>query len=392
MKEQWPPAAWEQQVARNYGMDLPRDREFLDEVRDSLKNAPFESFEDYDAYVENLWRFYILGREPAEGSEDGTSAGDDPRGNSRRRVDVEIELDDETEARITALSEYLAKIAALDPCVTRFRAQTFGGLMKTVSPEEALEFLEAHCVLGCGNVKGPIRSLWWPDSIDYLRRFRVLEDSVLGELQRLVTHLKLRFPWTDDSAAYFVLCGGVPRAAPMRAKYTTHLGDGVGAHRYNRPTTITLEVASWAPSELVSKVYSQLQRKFHGGHTPRGPGRRNMDVFRFVVNQSEVRIVNSEEYLARLKLPPWRRMLENWNRQFSEGDPQRYPDVRNFQRDFRRGQKGVIGTKWGLPGVPGQPMTAEDRKTARRNAQRILERLGQPKRRKKRREAEGRRR
>jgi len=98
------------------------------------------------------------------------------------------------------------------------------------------------------------------------------------------------------------------------------------------------------------------------------------------VDQGEVRIVNSEEYLARLKLPAWRRMLENWNRQFSEGDPRRYPDVRNFQRDFKRGQKGVIGTEWGLPGVPGQPMTAEDRKTARRNDKRILERFGQPKR------------
>jgi hypothetical protein len=84
-------------------------------------------------------------------------------------------------------------------------------------------------------------------------------------------------------------------------------------------------------------------------------------VFRFVLKQSKINIVNTREYLARLELPPWRQMLESWNKQFSEGDPQRYPDVRNFRRDFDRGQQAVIGTAWGLPGVPGQPMSYQQR-------------------------------
>jgi len=85
-------------------------------------------------------------------------------------------------------------------------------------------------------------------------------------------------------------------------------------------------------------------------------------VYRFVVDQSEIQIVNAEEYLARLKLPSWRRMLELWNELLPEPHSWRYKNVRNFQRDFRRGQEAIIGTKWGLPGVPGEPKNAEEAK------------------------------
>jgi hypothetical protein len=68
-----------------------------------------------------------------------------------------------------------------------------------------------------------------------------------------------------------------------------------------------------------------------------------------------------------------RQILDSWNKQFSEGDPRRYPDVRNFRRDFARGQRVVIGTEWGLPGIPGQPMSAEEkRKEAERSRGRIM--------------------
>ena len=39
----------------------------------------------------------------------------------------------------------------------------------------------------------------------------------------------------------------------------------------------------------------------------------------------------------------------------------RYPEVRNFHRDFDRGQQAVIGTEWGLPGIPGQPLTYQEK-------------------------------
>jgi hypothetical protein len=65
--------------------------------------------------------------------------------------------------------------------------------------------------------------------------------------------------------------------------------------------------------------------------------------------------------------------LESWNKQFSESDPRRYQDVRNFRRDFDRAQQAVIGTGWGLPGHRGQPMSADEgRKKAERGKERII--------------------
>jgi hypothetical protein len=119
----------------------------------------------------------------------------------------------------------------------------------------------------------------------------------------------------------------------------------VAAHKYRR-VTIKLEVESWVPSEIVRKAYSQLQRELHGARNNRRPSGRNVEVFRFVVDQSEIDLANTGEYLARLKLSPWRQILDSWKKQFSESDPRRYPDVRNVRRDFDRGQQAVIGTKW----------------------------------------------
>jgi len=49
-------------------------------------------------------------------------------------------------------------------------------------------------------------------------------------------------------------------------------------------------------------------------------------------------------------------------------EARRYSEVRNFRCDFDRGQQAVIGTEWGLPGVPGQPLTYYQRKLAEAEA------------------------
>lgn len=65
--------------------------------------------------------------------------------------------------------------------------------------------------------------------------------------------------------------------------------------------------------------------------------------------------------------------MQSWNKQFSEDDPWRYPDLRNFRRDFDRGQRAVIVTKCGLPVVSGQPMNPDEkRKEAKRSKERII--------------------
>ena len=99
-----------------------------------------------------------------------------------------------------------------------------------------------------------------------------------------------------------------------------------------------------------------------------------MEVFRFVLEQSELQIVNREEHLAKLAVPKWKEKRRWWNERDPRGHKWHFhsskdPDVRIFRRDFDRGQRAVIGTKWSLPGVPNEPMT---RAEAMGRAQRIL--------------------
>ena len=364
MKEQQKHVAWEEEVAHKHGIDLTRDQGLLVEVWE--RGAPFSDFEDFDACVENAWAFYSLGRERDESSwSSGSSGGRSSKGGSKELVDFQIEADGRVKTRVNAFSEYLARIAAVDHHVMRLRKRICGGPTKTLSAEGARRILEAQSIPNNEDATGPVKSLWWPDGSAYGRHFRVLEDSVLGELQRAAAHVEKRYPWTDDQAVYFILCGGVPQAATIRGTKSWHQDKGVAAHRYNR-TTITLEVESWVSSDLVRKAYYQLQRELrHGPESRRRASYkqsspRNVAVFRFVVDQGEIQIVNAEEYLAWIKLPSWRRMLELWNEQLPEPHSWRYKNVRNFQRDCMRGQEAVIGTKWGLPGVPGEPKNAEE--------------------------------
>jgi hypothetical protein len=286
--------------------------------------------------------------------------------------EVKVKLDGDSKARVAAFSEYLARIAAIDRRVMRLRKRICGGLTRTIPPEKAWEFLEARSISDNDEAEGSVRSLRWPDGSSHVRHFRVLKGSILGELQGTAAYLEKRYPWTEEQAAYFILCGGAPQAATIRGGHTSSTMAGVAAHKYNR-TTIKLEVESWVPSELVRKAYSQLQRELHGDRNNRRPSSRNMEVFRFVLDQSKIKIVSAKEYLARLEHPKWRQMLESWNKQFSEDDPWRYPDLRNFRRGFDRGQRAVIGTKWGLPGVSGQPMSADQkREEAKRSKERII--------------------
>ena len=371
MKEQQRRAAWDTEVARKYGIDLAKDSEFLDKVwKDAGKSFP--DFEDFDAYVESAWGYCSLYRKQHETNESNGGFGRRSRRDDKSLGELKVSVDDSSKARIAAFSEYLARIAATDRRVMRLRKRICGGHTRTIPPEGAREFLEANSIPGNEKVEGSVESLWWPDGGSHGSHFRVLEGSILGELQEAAAYLAKRYPWTDDQAAYFILCGGVPQAATIRGTHTSSTMKGVAAHRYNR-TTIRLEVESWIPSELVRKAYSQLQRELHGDRNNRRPSSRNVEVFRFVLDQGRINIVNAGEYLARLKLPPWRRMLESWNKQFSEGDPRRYPDVQNFWRDFMRGQEAVIGTKWGLPGVPGQPMSADE---GRKHIKHFIERYG----------------
>ena len=91
----------------------------------------------------------------------------------------------------------------------------------------------------------------------------------------------------------------------------------------------------------------------------RQPELHNVELFRFVVRHSRLQVVNREEGLAKLTIPQWKELRELWNEQYPEGHKWHYGKNREhrFSRDFYRGQQTVVGTKDGLPGVQGQPIS-----------------------------------
>jgi hypothetical protein len=69
--------------------------------------------------------------------------------------------------------------------------------------------------------------------------------------------------------------------------------------------------------------------------------------------------VNTEVGLAKLTIPKWKELRELWNKKYQEGHEWHYHKKKEHRisRDFYRRQEVVIGTKEGLPRVPGQPMS-----------------------------------
>lgn len=248
-----------------------------------------------------------------------------------------VELDDETAERIRAFSKYLAKIASVDKNVLRYRKNNLGGFTKTITEEEVQE---------------------WPDR---------------PALQKVCRYLTKHYPWTEDEARYFVLCGGVPQAVKIMGKVQSRWNAplGVAAHKFSLQT-IHLEIPAWMPSELVAKAYTILQRQAHDGRDTRRPKERNVALFDFVLERARVELVSKDEYLARLKLPgTWADLMQEWNKFYGPGHPWHYTRASNFGR----GQKAVAGTKYALSGIPGQPMTVAQ---AKGRFARMLEAFGKP--------------
>jgi hypothetical protein len=330
------------------------------------------------------------------------------------RSDIATPGDSSVGIRIAAFSEYLAKIIATEQGVISFRERFLGGPTNTLSFEQAQEFIDSpaaqvlsyeffqqrsipfieheavlenyeevhedgtkwhHATISIdppgltetthsGNIReDTIRSLWWPRDKDseFAHRVRVWKGSVLGELQRLASQLARKHPWQEDQTALFVLTGATSLASTLRGGTRYSDGTGVAAHKYDY-MLITLEVRDWVPAEEVAKAYRKLQREVYGGRNYRSPEDRNVELFRFVLEQSEVQVVDREEHLAKLTLPQWKEMRQAWNGIYPKGHEWHYysskdPNARVFRRDFDRGQQAVIGTKLGLPGVPSQPMT-----------------------------------
>lgn len=280
-----------------------------------------------------------------------------------------------TRARVEALSEYLSRIIATDNAVIRFRDRVLGHPENILLPEEATELIHSLAAEQQPGLPRDAETLWWSSDNDAAsaEAITVWPESELWYLKNISRRLSKHLPWTDDQACYFILTGRPIRAATISGRVSER-DTGVAAHRYHR-NTITLEIDAWMPSEYVRHAYHNVQHDLLGLNN-RQPELRNVKVFHFVVSRSELRVVNREEGLAKLIVPAaWKELRELWNKQYPEGHEWHYHKKKEhrFGRDFYRGQEAVIGTRDGLPGVPGQPMSRAEAQGIEKRLIRALE-------------------
>jgi hypothetical protein len=241
--------------------------------------------------------------------------------------DVASRLNDYEDERSEAYSAYLAKAAAGNRRVQSYRERHLGRGLLTQEKAKAR-----------------------------MNRSRRSNDS----LRKLCRSLSGRYPWTEDEAMRFVLTGKVPDVPSLYARIRLS-GSEDNLFSYG---TVTLRVEPWVSAESVERFYREMQSQMLG-RKPRKLERRNVALFRFVVERCEAVEWGREEfrdengYLVRdesgdpvidwglrkgrqmLGKPPWRELLTMWNERYPEGHEWHYKEVWNFQRDFGRAASAI---------------------------------------------------
>jgi hypothetical protein len=364
-------AAWESELRKQFGVNPDTDWEFLDWLwediaRDYAHELQQDGSEALDLMVDAARRSCLA---PIPLSRVGNGGGRGSASNnagSGGDLSRQIRFDPKTKTHVKALSEYLSKIAAVEPRVLEFRRRHLDGPTDTVTLAEVPQLLKAWSIDPGAESEDDV-SLYWTVE-ERLTRFRGGYWSAIGTLERLCQYLAKKYPWNRDQALHFVLCGGLRQVNTVSGKRRNSKGVGPAAHKFDR-YTITLEVEAWMPPELVKKAYAKLQRESNVGEltgeatTTRRSYGRKAEVFRFVVEQSEIEVVSEKENLGKLVLPDsWRELQKLWDDPLPTDHAWRYGENgwRNFHRDFMRGQKATTGSNWGLPGYPGQPVTSAE--------------------------------
>ena len=362
-------AAWESELQGQFGVDLVIDGEFLDWLWEEIaRDHASEEIQRGDGEVlEHMVATAELPCVTRVQFSRGTSAGG---GNSAPNnagggddLGSQIKFDPKTKTHVKALSEYLSKIAAIERRVMEFRRRHLGGPKATVVPAKVPGLLEAWSIDPGTESEDDVTLYWFGE--ERPMGFRGGYWSAIGTLDGLCDYLAKKYPWNKHHALYFVLCGSLGQVKTVSGKKRNSKGLGPDAHKFDR-YTITLEVEAWMPPELVKKAYAKLQRENKGGEltgeatTTRRSYGRTAEVFRFVVDRSEIEVVSEKENLGKLVLSgSWEELRKSWDKHLPANHAWRYGENgrRNFHRDFMRGQKAVTGTQDGLPGVPGQPVT-----------------------------------
>jgi hypothetical protein len=358
----------------------------VQELPEPVRTALLEEYEDEFDYamgtgeleilVQKAKGFYKVYLSPRGSRKPKKSLGTDNQ-------DIEPEVGRYESLRAAVLSEYLAKMATIDPEVVRFRNEVLDG--EVLTSAEANTFLSSpasrfltrevwqslgipiqhtatlveeerfptesglsHFVQVRIDPPGVMEALFWDipshipveKSYGYLtcqvgdglpKRVSFWPHSVLGNLRKLCKELVKAHPWDIDEATWFVLTGEPPLVRPIRARTPSSWKPGIRAY-----TTISLTVEPWVPPETVEAAYRQLQKQVIGGKAGR-IGDKNLNLLRFVAERAD----------AAGKLPKGHALVEEWDKKWGQERPQwSYgPDTRRFWRDFRDVQKSVTNSR-----------------------------------------------
>ena len=287
-------------------------------------------------------------------------------------------LEPEEVARAEVFSRYLAKLAAKDRVVERFRNGALGG--GTLAPRDAEAFLAqpAPYLMGFREFEArgiPVRGhhaavtrtrtkakadAWietirlsltgkgavakfrftvarsstdgrWLDLPFHLgnriKQLPVLDGSVFAELRRVALYLEDRFPWNYRDALWFILTDKTPWVQPVQ-------------HTYRRRKSAAFEhlelsftVAPWVSAATLSRIVRAHQHALTGGNN-RAIEVKTLAFFSFVMERREL-----------IEKPPtWLALMLEWNR---TKPARRYTSYNNFRGDYLRLREAVIS-----PGYP----------------------------------------
>jgi len=356
----------------------------VQKLAEPIKDALLEEYEDEIDYALNTGDLELLS-EKAKGFNKVYLA---PRGAGRRpnrttstESDRAIipEVGSYERLRAEVLSEYLAKMAAIDPKVAGFKNEVLNGEVHT--PKEARAFLSSpatrfltrnmwqkyripakhsamllkenqgltedgpfHFVEVRTDPPGMTYPVFYdisaPRSYGHLtfasddgtpRKVWFWPHSVLGNLRKVCKELVKAHPWGVDEAAWFVLTEEIAFVHPIRGKINSSTVLGTSAHY----TTISLTVQPWVLPETVESVYRQVQKRATGGNSGR-IGEKNLHLLRFVAERAD----------AAGMLPKGRTLVKEWDKRWREERPQWCygTDTRTFWRDVRSVQKSLTNS------------------------------------------------
>jgi hypothetical protein len=306
--------------------------------------------------------------------------------------------------RASAFEEYLAKLAATERDVYRFRRR-FLPDGETISLEEASTLIAspvAACVPAT-RVRPSVRSLISPldhnatsdekqgedeespsapvdlsadplnEQLSWVvvkqerllfadKDYHVLEVwvgrlSVLDELRRISARLARVYPWEEAEASRYILTGEPPRVPAVVGRLH------VRRDRATTYGTITLTVQPWVPADVVYSFYRDMrQNAFAGSHQT--ISERKIAVFRFVMAQHEVHppkggkpkysilaspvgpvLRLSNKTRAKLRRKP-QFVKPPWKAMLDRWNEQYsdwpYKDEANLKRDFHEAKKTIV--------------------------------------------------